>query len=372
MFGIRRKLIILSLSAVLALTGCGNGEPSRVNVYSGGSRITPVNMSTAMSSEAVSAPVESETGVQGSAQTIPYILDPENSCTITVENNTVTVRGKQSDVLTRVADNYPKMTTTSDRTDGELVFTLTPKSNLFDRKYGVFYIVDGSNHNNKIYLELTKDGVRFPDVSWLVENNGRAVNSPETLSEDAVAKYITLDGSRERIPQILKEIKKISDNICEGIDSDYEKLRAIVHWAAENIYYDFPAHNNGIPPECLSLEYMLNNKSSVCGGYSNITSALCSAQGIRCYNVKGRGITNNGCFMQNLQGEFHEWNIAEIDGRRIIIDTGWSSMNAFRSDGTFTSSPMCYGYFDISPEVFSLDHKAQSAEYRDYFALLEE
>lgn len=361
--------MITLLAAVLTFTGCVSGDTSGVNVFSGGSRVLPGGTGSAKSSDVdpVSAGVP-----QGSVQTMSYTLDPENPCTITVENNMITVRGKQCDVLTGVMEGYPKMRTTYEQLGDDLVFTLTPKTDSFDKKYGAFYIIDNNNYKNKVYLELTEDGVKLPDVSELVRNNENAVSSPETLAEDAVARYITLDGSRRNIPQVLKEIKKISDSICEGIDSDYDKLRAIMYWTAENIYYDHPAYNKGIPQECLSLEYMLNNKSSVCGGYSNMTSALCAAQGIRCYNITGRGITDEQNFLQNLEGLFHEWNIAEIDGRRIIVDSGWSSVNTFRTDGTFGSNPINYGYFDMSPELFSLTHKAQTAEYRDYFALLED
>ncbi len=357
--------------SVMALSGCSNGETIGVNVYSGGSRVVP-NVSSGGVIPYEHGSNVASVGSQSEKQTIPYILDPENTCTITVSDNTITVSGKRGDVLTGVMEGNPDMRKTKSELGDELVFTLTPKNNDFKDKYGIFYVIDANNFKNKIYIELSENGVSFPDVSALVKSNAAAVSSPETLSEDAVAKYITRDGSREKIADILGEIKEISDGICKGLDSDYEKLRAIVRWSAENIYYDHPAHNKGIPSECLSLEYMLNNKSSVCGGYSNITSALCEAQGIRCYNIKGRGITKGGCFLQNLQGDYHEWNIAEIDGRHIIIDTGWSSTNHFREDGTFSRGAFCYGYFDISPEVFALDHKAQSAEYRDYFALLEE
>lgn len=373
-FIIKRKLIIPLLLAALMFSGCSGRETSSVYVYpnepSSNLYVYPESSNAAQSSSPQTSLTTQSS--QSSAQTIPYILDPENPCTITVEDDLITVRGKRSDLLREMESGDPQMRVTKQQIGDELLFTLTPKTNDFDKKYGIFYIIDAHNYRNKVYISLSDSGVSLPDVSALVLESENAVRSPAELSADNVAKYITLDGSPAKIPQILDEVKRISDNICEGIDSDYEKFRAIVYWVAENIYYDHPAHNKGMPPECLSLEYMLNNKASVCGGYSNFTAALCAAQGIRCFNIKGAAITNDGCFMQNLKGEYHEWNIAEIDGRRVIADSGWASANSFGSDKKFYSNPVCYGYFDVSPEVFTLTHKAQSAEYRDYFALLEE
>lgn len=335
-----------------------------MNVFSGGSRVTGTSGASLSEDNPFAEP-------SASAQTVQFTFDPENPCTITIDNNVITIRGKECDLLREVMAGYPEMRTEKARYGDELIFTLTPKTNDFDRKYGMFYIVDANNNANKVHIELTDDGVKFADVSELVENNDIGEEYIYTLTRTSLAKCITIDGSFGKVPQILSEIKKISDDICKGIDSDYEKLRAIVHWTAENIYYDYPAYNMGIPPGCTSLEYMLNNKSSVCGGYATMTSALCAAQGIHCYNVMGLGIPRDQNFMENYPGEFHEWNIAEIDGRRIIVDAGWSSRNTFGMDGKFNALPISYGYFDINPEIFCANHKAQNMEYRDYYSLLE-
>ena len=38
----------------------------------------------------------------------------------------------------------------------------------------------------------------------------------------------------------------------------------------------------------------------------------------------------------------------------------------------FYSDAISYDYFDIGEEMFALEHKAKSAEYRDYWAVLED
>ncbi len=305
-------------------------------------------------------------------KTVLYTLDPENACAITFGANSVTVKGKSGDLVCGVLADYPPMNVETYFDGDGFTYILTPKIEKFAKSYGVFYLLDKNNYKNAVYLKLSQNGIEFPDVSAVAENNAEVSEFAAEISKPETAAYITMDGTSENIPKILGEIERLSDDICAGIDGDLAKLRAISRWVSENVYYDYPAHNNGIPPECLSLEYVLNNRSSVCGGYANMVSALCAAQGIRCLNVKGTGLSGGNCFAQGLTGEYHEWNIAETDGRRVIIDAGWNSLNVLRANGTFNEKPVCYKYFDIGEDIFALDHKADSAEYRDYFAILEE
>lgn len=415
----KRKYIIFICTAALLLSGCKADSSSKVNVFSTNGTVSASSStkSTAVSSSASKSTTESSSSTSTASssfskseassaetsqpvssttsdvppassvisetsdvpappeietQTIVYSHDPKNACTITFDGASIIVRGKSGDLLSGISDDYPKLSVES-LTDGdETVYTLTPKNTSFGQRYGWFYILDKNNYKNYIFVEMTADGIRFPDASSLVKNNDNAVGSAVNASKGKTLQYITRNGKHDNAAHVLEEIKKISDEICEGIDSDYEKLRAISYWVSENIYYDRLAYSKGIPQECLSLEYMLDNKSSVCGGYSNMTSALCAAQGIRCLNITGSGIISGHSFLEGLAGGFHEWNVAEIDGEYIIVDSGWNSHNDFSLDGTFKNKPMSYKYFDIGKELFALDHKAQTAEYRDYWALLED
>lgn len=353
------KLIILIIAAVMAFVGCAGGGDISIPDYSIGSNPLRGNSSE---NELSGAPNG------GRVQTIVFNHDPLNYCTITSNGSEITISGKNADILRSVSSKTLTFNIDTYFSSEELTINLTNLKSISDNRFAEFFILDKNGYKISICFEHTNDGFYFPDVSEIAENNRAVADNVVEASEARVAQFITLDGSRDRIPQILSEIKRISDTICAGIESDYEKLRAISRWVADNIYYDKPAYDDGIPQSCLSLEYMLNNKSSVCGGYSNMTSALCAAQGIRCVNIIGRGVTN-GYYVHNLEGVLHEWNVAEIDGKRILIDSTWNSNNHFLTDGTFTANSSEYWYFDVSEEVMALRHKAKTAEYRDYWAL---
>lgn len=428
MFKIKRKLIALVCFAALLLSGCGSKENTSVNVFSTSTESpqssyfgsaaassstaadssSPISSSSSAavssvpvnsfssestvsqattSSSSISPPVSTESSAYeissvtpppeppvSDNKTIVYTHDPKNACTITFDDSTVIVRGKKNgNTLADVRSSYPSMSVNKYEEGDEIVFEMTSQFSSFTQIYGVFDLFDANGYKTYIHLDLMGGTIKFPDVSSLVQNNDRVVNSASNASAGKTITYITRDGKRDKVQKVLDEIKALSDEICEGIDSDYEKLRAIANWTSANIYYDRPAYNKGIPQECLSLEYMLDNKTSVCGGYSNMTSALCAAQGIRCLNITGNGLINGNTFIYGgMEGNFHEWNVAEIDGRLIIVDAGWDSHNDFRTDMQYYDKKISYGYFDIGAEVFAVDHKAKTAEYRDYWALLED
>ena len=102
-----------------------------------------------------------------------------------------------------------------------------------------------------------------------------------------------------------------------------------------------------------------------------MTSALCAAQGIKCWNVHGSVLTGDRSFALSDGGVYHEWNFAEIDGRIIWLDAGWDSFCNLQRDGTYYNGGIGYRYFDIGEEYFADNHRANYAEYRDYFALLQ-
>ena len=116
----------------------------------------------------------------------------------------------------------------------------------------------------------------------------------------------------------------------------------------------------------------MENKSTVCGGYSNITAALAAAQGIEIYNVHGTGAESGMCFEEKPSEATHEFNFAVIDGRVIWLDSDFDSRCYYHTNGKYETGKAIHKFFDIDVEQLSLTHRAKYAEHRDYFALLDE
>lgn len=395
MFFIKKIVFLICIAAVL-LSGCsGNGmssipefsfskDSSQSALDSGGisggtSSDIPTgetsDISEPVSGTETSLPVESvdiSDPNSGSAQTQKLILsyDPINEKSIEIGGGTLTVTGRTSDSpIVGISASERGISAELNPYSGGFTAKIKLDDYSIDNITITFKYDDGCS--DEIGFKITPDGFVLPDLSEIEEANRSIVGKALEQPQNQVAEYIVKGGDPDEIRKILGEIQRISDEICTGLKDDYDKLRAISRWVSANIYYDYPAYDRGVPDETLSLKYMLDKRSSVCGGYSNMTSALCAAQGIKCWNVHGSVLTGGRSFAFSNDGEYHEWNFAEIGGRIIWVDSGWNSYCYLRRNGVYDNGGIGYRYFDISGEYLAVNHKASYAEYRDYFSLVQ-
>lgn len=211
--------------------------------------------------------------------------------------------------------------------------------------------------------------VSCPDIA---EQNRLVANAPLVVPESAVVDYIVTGGSHREITDKLNEIRRISDDICEGIADDYDKARALASWVSANFYYDYEARDSGVTTETLSIARTLELRRSVCGGYANLYAALCQAQGIECCIMQGTVVQNGLTFAEDPESApSHEWNLVMIDGRHIWVDTLWNTGNSYTARSGYSDGSVKQQYFDITDEVLALNHKATRCELRNYYSLIE-
>lgn len=348
------------LAAALLLSGC-DGSPGTVNRPSGelfSSRSG--NRDDGESSGSAASDVDLYN------VSVALSRDPLNERSMRFDNGVVTISGKTGDQgITDVFVDFPADVDLK-RSGGNFTCTVTCKSS--KSGYGTIEIVNYKYHTNSIRVRFDKNGISLPNITDVARNNLEKAQGDIPENSDIVTIVnITPSGDRRRAAEILDEVEELSDKICRGLTNDYDRLRAISRWVSENIYYDHPAFDAGIPPKCLSLEYILENRSGVCGSYANFTAALCQAQGIICYNVSGEGVTGVRCYAEQGKGSAHEWNYALIDGRGIWVDSGWNSYNHIYNYGDPISGGISCRYFDIGNEILALNHKAYSLCNRDFF-----
>lgn len=355
----------------MILSGCDNGGVS----FSTPSPIISSNPESG--SEPVSSPSEStESGISSEtpdpiaqSDKVSLILDPQNEVTAEFNGNSVTVRAKSSVDGAMLDCEY----SIDDESETGSGYSCTMSVSLKKDTYTNLRLFNesGYSYSYRVKYNAAENSLSFVVPMGSVQQNNEVTENPPILAPALVKRYVTTKENGD-VSAILGKIREISDEICEGLDSDYDKLRAISRWVSDNIYYDYPAHDAGIPEECLSLEYMLDKRSSVCGGYANMTSALCAAQGIKCYNIKGHALQGDRSYDESHgSAAYHEWNYAVIDGHVIWVDSGWNSYNYFRNDGTYDYGGIGFKHFDIGIEAFSQNHMCDSAEYRDFYKLLE-
>lgn len=296
--------------------------------------------------------------------------DPQSNIKIAFEGLRVTVTGKiPPDGIKKVTSYREadiKISTSGDE------FTVTIDFRSGEDGFTTFRIYEKSGSDSRYRVKFADGRVFMPDSSEVAEKSARVVEKAVEQPLEQVSEYVAIGSDKLAVQETLLKVKALSNMICVGLSSDYDKLRAIENWVANNIYYDYPAFDRGVPEETLTLKYILENKTTVCGGYSNLTAALAAAQGIAVYNVHGTGAENGCCFEEKPEEGAHEWNFAVIDGRVIWLDAGFDSRCYYRVGGEFETGKAIHKFFDIDLEQLSLTHRAKYAEHRDYFALLDE
>lgn len=371
------RLLPVVLTAAVLLGGCNDDlKIPPVNIT--GNREIPFESNAQQISNGGEIPFESN------AQTIPVNNGPIYNISIplcgspdgagsddyrqlTIENGVVTMSGSTG--KTGLKNVIVEMSKVDFQKNGGS-FTCTVSKGPIFKGYISFLMEDDRGLFSDIRLRFINGKFAFPDVLDIAESNKALASGDIAKDQKGITlKNITENGSADGAEKILDRIREISDEICQGIDSDYEKLRAISIWVSTNIYYDHDAFSDGIPPACLSLEYMLKKNRSVCGGYANMTAALAQAQGIACYSIAGEAVNTSSCYAEVSKGEVHEWNYAVIDGRGIWVDSGWNSGNHYRG-GSYSDDIYRTQYFDIGNEYFALDHKALRISDRNFFGII--
>lgn len=205
----------------------------------------------------------------------------------------------------------------------------------------------------------------LPEIHCMVENGETKILLPETYIKNAILFLAGRKGAGEKylgegvgIQCKDKKIIELAKSITAEAHGEYEKIRAVHDWVAQNIEYDakafFSRSYNAGNQDALRT---LNSGKAVCQGYSNLTAAL-----LRAVNIK-TGITSGICLGYGHEKEWnqvdknrinHVWNEAYADGRWIIMDVAWDS-GYIGSDKAFHPR-FVYSYFDISLEMLSYDH----------------
>lgn len=157
-------------------------------------------------------------------------------------------------------------------------------------------------------------------------------------------------------------MKSVAEQVTDGIFTDYERALAIHDWVCSYVYYDLDALSSDDTAPYSATE-VINRRRAVCLGYATLYATLCRAIDIPCNVVSGYALGvadgdrewNDTNIATNEQN--HAWNEVYVDGRWVIVDTTWDSLNRYEN-GTFKDGEtISHLYFDANLEFFSYNHK---------------
>lgn len=262
--------------------------------------------------------------------------------------------------------------------EGEFIFPVSsPEAVALPKQDGVYHIqvylgkqryetFDGPCMYGERVGVLIQNGMASFVKSPVYDSNRRLYE--QASASDTALGYYTQPS--HWVESNASEIKALANQIASAQDSDFEKIRKVHDWVANNIWYDYDAYYSGRDTE-VDARKVLKTKRTVCSGYANLTAALLRSLGIPTKIMIGYslGIGTSGRWtdaaISGSQSN-HAWNEAYADDRWMILDTTWDSDNRYEK-GVFSRGTGMTGrlYFDPTLEFFSTDHRIMPEDEYD-------
>ena len=219
----------------------------------------------------------------------------------------------------------------------------------------VFFSNDSSEQLNTIYSDM-------------IERNRIMLENPVEYGDEYCSGYVSTQKDFALHNNILSDLKILSDKICADSKNDYDKIKGIAYYVAENVYYNKIAAADSVTADTISLENVLKTHTTTCAGYSNLFSALCNMQGIYCVNLRGGTYVIDYETSEHLLNVpiNHEWNAVLFNDEWIFVDITWLSNNVYTENGYEKADDFDDKYFDMSLEEMSYEHRIDIIDYRDF------
>lgn len=225
-------------------------------------------------------------------------------------------------------------------------------------RYGMF---EGYLWGKNVGIKVTNGVASFLNSPVLEYN--QKVYSKNSKTNTALGYYLL---PSHLVESDADEIKKMARNIVSETDSDYQKVRKVHDWVAQNIWYDYDCLNGKSKGVVNALD-VLRTRKSVCQGYADLSAALLRAVGVPTRVVSGYVTQSEWTTaMANTRIPNHAWNEAYVDGQWLMFDATWDSNNAYEngvfSTGTGMSDRL---FFNPTMEWFSKTHKIMPEDNAD-------
>ena len=151
--------------------------------------------------------------------------------------------------------------------------------------------------------------------------------------------------SKEKVDNILNEIKETRDNIVKSLNGiDYNKIMHAHDWIINNLQYEQNITNNNV----YNLYGALIEKSAVCEGYAEALKYILDEADIPCVLVSGTATNSEG------KTERHEWNYVQLYGKWYGIDPTWDDP-VIKGSG-YVSDSIKHRYFLVGSNEMNKNH----------------
>ena len=155
-----------------------------------------------------------------------------------------------------------------------------------------------------------------------------------------------------------EEIYLLANQLCEGIESEYDKARVIYEWVVENLTYDNEAR-------FYTVDRVFAERIAVCNGYAVLMHDMLAAVGISSLYTQGISLDAvdlgfnidmilDGSHLSSsvLEDEHHAWLLCYLDGEIVISDPTWSDFDISAEEISQTRLTLGIYGIDVIPDDF--------------------
>jgi len=162
----------------------------------------------------------------------------------------------------------------------------------------------------------------------------------------------------------------VSNNLCAGLSSDWDKVFAIYTYIISEFAYDDVQLQDGhyvYQDDCASL---IRRKIGICEGFGNLFTALCRVQKIPAVVEFGYTETFENFLTDTTKRDSelanHAWAAVYLGDQWYFVDPTFDGGKHFvgksRNTGVIKDEPYTYNNYLMSLEAFSMKHKILDAD----------
>lgn len=242
-------------------------------------------------------------------------------------------------------------------------------SSLDDDMYDMYFLRSSDNRSYSLYISgitVVKDNgelyIVIPNDVYTNNKNIRKKTDDAYSTEYWLGDYYYIS----KDPDDEAEIKSAAEEITADCPTTYEKILALHDYIASNVYYDYDFFEGRESTSNFRDIDVLHHKYAVCQGYATLFISMARKLGIPARMAVGWSNPDNLSWAERLEQQKvsdHAW--AEFyDGTRwIVADVTWdSSLERVNGDLSGDPTKVNHRYFDITDELFSVDHKTENYE----------
>lgn len=282
-------------------------------------------------------------------------LNPWNYVDVSIDGTTLTVSGKLT--LDRLSDIWVML-------DGVGSPVPCTSGELFRETFDLAGVTDEAPII--IYTHVLPDTLYWGYIwhgLYVMNDSGQYILKQSPVLENNLKIEDAWVDPQNYLRQDNEEITNLAKSIVGDETDPYRQLWLINEWVAENIYYNRDYYYGRSDDIVYNTEGILDSRTSVCEGYSNIMVDLIRSVGIPCMKVStfSTGVSTKGYF-DETNSATTKTNHAHVEAylasedRWVAMDATWDSSNKYEN-GEYKYQKPRFLYFDASPDFLALSHK---------------